>query len=131
MSVFILRLNLAQSEVGITTFRLARMSWLAWRMRNSECRPMRPQDRVRTFGITYMRTTTNVISLQSQQLERKKSILTESFVLSGETGQVACCQHEAVTTTPQMVTRSECSEYRSTSQSVSKPNKHCVKANNG
>src|SRR3974377_186686 len=99
MSVFILRWNPARLEVGITTLRRAKLSCLAWRMRNLECRPMRPQDRVRNFGIVYMGATANVICLQSQQLERKKSTLTESFVLSGETGKFAGCEYAGVTNT--------------------------------
>src|SRR6516225_8437458 len=131
MSVFILRWNPARLEVGITTLRLAKLSCLAWRMRNLDCRPMRPQDRARNFGIAYMRATATVIGLQSQQLERKKSTLTESLVLSGKTGQFAGCEHEGVTTTRLMVNQSDCSEYRSTSQSVSMPSNYCAKANNG
>src|SRR5215467_5185149 len=130
-SGYALRLKLARSEVGIGTLRAEKLTGLATRMLNSECHGRRPPDRVRNFGITYMRTTANVCGLQWQQLERNTSNSTKSFVLCGATGQFTGCDHEAVTTTPQMVNQSDCSEYRATSHSVSKPNKHCVRVNNG
>src|SRR5215469_13816870 len=131
MSGSTLRLNPAQLGVGTSTLRLARMSGSVRRMLNSEWHLTRPWDRVKNFGIVYMRTTANICSMQFEWLETNARVSLMIFVLFGGTGRLTGCAHAVGTTTPQMTSQSDWSAYRSTSRKVSKPNKHFAIANNG